>query len=102
LNSFLLLASHVPRSDWGFGHCAVETKSADALWRAGHTLKGTCANLGALQAAGTALELERVAAAANLSGAEQTLEVLEDQIQRARELLDEFKQECCNENPNRR
>ncbi len=65
-------------------------------------MRGTCANLGAVQAAATALELERAAAAGNFSRTQESLQLLEAQVQNARELLEEFKQECCDANPNRR
>ncbi len=81
---------------------AVENKDADALHLAAHSMKGTCANLGAVQAAATALELERAAAAGNFSRTQESLQLLEAQVQNARELLEEFKQECCDANPNRR
>jgi len=73
---------------------AIDEKQSDLLRRAAHNLKGTCGNLGAHEAAATALELEEVAAAGNFSGAEQSLRSLEEQIQRAGRLLDDLRQEC--------
>lgn len=73
---------------------AIDKKQADALRRAAHTLKGTCGNLGAPEAAATALELEKLAAAGDLSHAQESLRSLEEQIQRASKLLDDLKQEC--------
>ena len=74
---------------------AIDKKQSDALRRAAHTLKGTCGNLGAPEAAATALELEKLAAAGDLSHAQGCLGSLEEQIQRASKLLDELKQECA-------
>jgi two-component system, sensor histidine kinase and response regulator len=73
---------------------AIDKKQADALRRAAHTLKGTCGNLGALEAAATALELEKLAAAGDLPHAQESLRSLEEQIQQASKLLAELKQEC--------
>jgi len=73
---------------------AIDRKQPDALRRAAHTLKGTCGNLGAVEAAATALELEKLAAAGDLSHAPESLQLLEEQIHRASKLLDELKQEC--------
>ena len=73
---------------------AIENKQADLLRRAAHTLKGTCGNLGAPEAAATSLELEKLAAVGDLSRAREILRILEEQIQRAGRLLDELRQEC--------
>jgi CheY-like chemotaxis protein len=73
---------------------AIDKKQADTLRRAAHTLKGTCGNLGAVEAAATALELEKLAVGGDLSHAQESLRSLEEQIQRASKLLDELKQEC--------
>jgi two-component system, sensor histidine kinase and response regulator len=73
---------------------AIDAKQADLLRRAAHTLKGTCGNLGAPEAAATAWELEKLAAAGDLSGAHECLRSLEEQIQRAGKLLDCLRQEC--------
>jgi PAS domain S-box-containing protein len=80
---------------------ALDGKQADVVRRAAHTLKGTCGNLGAPQAAASALELEKLAAAGNISGAQASLRSLEEQIQRAGKLLDDLKQECLHENLDR-
>jgi hypothetical protein len=50
--------------------------------------------LGAVEAASTALELEKLAATGDLSHAQESFRSLEEQIQRASKLLDELKQEC--------
>jgi PAS domain S-box-containing protein len=73
---------------------AIDKKQPDLLRRAAHTLKGTCGNLGAPEAAATALELEELAAAGDFSGAQQSLRSLEEQIERAGRLLDDLRQEC--------
>jgi len=73
---------------------AIENKQADLLRRAAHTLKGTCGNLGVPEAAATSLDLEKLAAAGDLSRAQEILRTLEEQIQRAGGLLDELRQEC--------
>src|SRR5690348_910340 len=73
---------------------AIDKKDAAALRRAAHTLKGTCGNLGVPEAAATALELEKQAAADDLSQAQEVLRLLESQVRRAGQLLDELKQEC--------
>jgi two-component system sensor histidine kinase/response regulator len=73
---------------------ALDKKQADVVRRAAHTLKGTCGNLGVPEAAATALELEKLAAAGDLSRARESLLVLEEKVQRAGKLLDEVKQEC--------
>ena len=73
---------------------AIGKKQADDVRRAAHTLKGTCGNLGAPEAAATALELERLAATGDLSRAQDILRALEVQIERAAKLLDDLKQEC--------
>ena len=73
---------------------ALERKEAEVVRRAAHTLKGTCGNLGAPEAAATALELEKLAAAGDLSLGQAMFRSLEEQIQRAGELLDNLKQEC--------
>jgi CheY-like chemotaxis protein len=73
---------------------AIDEKQSDLLRRAAHNLKGTCGNLGAHEAAATALELEELAAAGDFSGAQQSLRSLEEQIQRAGRLLDDLRQEC--------
>jgi two-component system, sensor histidine kinase and response regulator len=73
---------------------AIAQKQADALRRAAHTLKGTCANLGVSEAAANAQELEKLAAAGDFYRAHESLRKLEEQIQRAGRLLDDFKQEC--------
>ena len=73
---------------------AIGKKQADDVRRAAHTLKGTCGNLGAPEAAATVLELERLAATGDLSRAQDILRALEVQIERAAKLLDDLKQEC--------
>jgi two-component system, sensor histidine kinase and response regulator len=73
---------------------AIDKKQAEVVRRAAHTLKGTCGNLGAPEAAATALELEKLAAAGDLSRAHESLRSLEAQIQRAGRLLDDLRQEC--------
>ena len=73
---------------------AIDKKDATALRRAAHTLKGTCGNLGAPEAAATALELEKQASAGDLSQVREILRLLESQVQRAGRLLDDLKQEC--------
>jgi two-component system sensor histidine kinase/response regulator len=73
---------------------AIDTKQTDLLRRAAHTLKGTCGNLGAPEAAATALELEKLAATGDLSNAHDSLRLLEEQIQQASRLLDGLRQEC--------
>jgi HPt (histidine-containing phosphotransfer) domain-containing protein len=73
---------------------AIGKRQADAVRRAAHTLKGTCGNLGAPEAAARALELERLAATGDLSRAQDILRALEVQIERAAKLLDDLKQEC--------
>jgi two-component system sensor histidine kinase/response regulator len=73
---------------------ALDTKQAEVVRRAAHTLKGTCGNLGVPQAAATALELEKLAAAGDISGAQDRFRLLEEEIQRAGKLLDDLKQEC--------
>ncbi len=73
---------------------ALDKKQADALRRAVHTLKGTCGNLGVSEAAASAQELEKLAAAGDFSRAHESLRTLEEQIQRAGRLLDDLKQEC--------
>ena len=73
---------------------AIDTKQADLLRLAAHTLKGTCGNLGAPEAAATALQLEKLAATGDLSRARDHLRLLEEQIQQAGKLLDGLRQEC--------
>lgn len=73
---------------------AIDAKQADLLRRAAHTLKGTCGNLGVPEAAATALELEKLAAAGDLSHAQECLRSLEEQVQRVGKLLDGLRQEC--------
>ena len=75
-------------------HEALDKKDASTLRRAAHTLKGTCGSLGAPEAAATALELEKQAAAGDLSRAQEIVRLLESQVQRAGRLLDGLKQEC--------
>jgi len=71
----------------------IDNNQSDAVRRAAHTLKGTCGNLGAPEAAATAQELEKLAAGGDLSRADANLRLLEEQIQRASRLLDDLKQE---------
>ena len=73
---------------------AIGKKEAEIAKRAAHTLKGTCGNLGAPDAAATALELEKLAAAQDFAGAESKLRSLEVQIDQVGRLLDEFRLEC--------
>jgi len=73
---------------------AIDKKQPDLLRRAAHTLKGTCGNLGATEAAATALELEKLAASGDLSRAHESLRSLEEQIKMAGKLLDGLRQEC--------
>ena len=73
---------------------AIDRKQADLLRRAAHTLKGTCGNLGAPEAAATALELEKLAASGDFSRAHESSRLLEEQIQQAGKLLDGLRQEC--------
>jgi PAS domain S-box-containing protein len=73
---------------------AIDKKKADVVRRAAHSLKGTCGNLGAPEAAATALELEKFAAAGDLTRALDSLRSLETQIQRAARLLDDLREEC--------
>src|SRR5260370_6713449 len=56
---------------------AIDKKQPDLLRRAAHTLKGTCGNLGAPEAAATALELEKLAASGDFSRAHESLRSLE-------------------------
>jgi len=74
----------------------LDTKKPDVVRHAAHTLKGTCGNLGASQAAATAAELEKLAAAGNISGGQDIFRSLEEQVQRAGKLLDGLKQECLS------
>ena len=73
---------------------AIEKKQADAVRRAAHTLKGTCGNLGAPEAAAAAWELEKLAATGDLSRAHESLRSLEAQIQQAGRLLADFRHTC--------
>ena len=73
---------------------ALDKKQASAVERAAHTLKGTCGTLGAPEAAAAALELEKLAAAGDLSRARESLRLLEERVRWAGKLLDEVKQEC--------
>ena len=73
---------------------AIEKKQADAVRRAAHTLKGTCGNLGAPEAAAAAWELEKLAATGDLSGAQESLRSLEAQIEQAGKLLADLREEC--------
>jgi two-component system sensor histidine kinase/response regulator len=73
---------------------AIEKKQADAVRRAAHTLKGTCGNLGAPEAAAAAWELEKLAATGDLSRAQESLRSLEAQIEQAGKLLADLRQEC--------
>jgi CheY-like chemotaxis protein/HPt (histidine-containing phosphotransfer) domain-containing protein len=73
---------------------AIDKKQPDLLRRAAHTLKGTCGNLGAPEAAAIALELEKLAASGDLSRAHESLRSLEEHIQRAGNLLDDLRLEC--------
>jgi len=73
---------------------AIGKKEAETAKRAAHTLKGTCGNLGAPEAAATALELEKLAAAQDFASAESKLRSLEAQIERLGKLLDELRLEC--------
>jgi PAS domain S-box-containing protein len=73
---------------------AIGKKEPEIAKRAAHTLKGTCGNLGAPDAAATALELEKLAAAQDFAGAESKLRSLEAQINQVGKLLDEFRLEC--------
>jgi CheY-like chemotaxis protein len=73
---------------------AIDKKEAEVVRRAAHTLKGTCGSLGAPEAAATALELEKFAAAGDLSHALDSLRSLETQIQKAGRLLDGLREEC--------
>ena len=72
---------------------AIGKKEAETAKRAAHTLKGTCGNLGAPDAAATALELEKLAAAQDFDGAQSKLRSLEAQIERLGKLLDELRLE---------
>jgi PAS domain S-box-containing protein len=73
---------------------AIGKKESELVKRAAHTLKGTCGNLGAPDAATTAVELEKLAAAQDFAGAESKLLSLEVQIDQVGKLLDEFRLEC--------
>jgi two-component system sensor histidine kinase/response regulator len=73
---------------------AIDHKQADAVRRAAHSLKGTCGNLGAPEAAAAAWGLEKLAATGDLSGAHESLRSLEAQIQQAGKLLAELREEC--------
>jgi PAS domain S-box-containing protein len=73
---------------------AIDKKQADTVRRAAHTLKGTCGNLGAPEAAAQALDLERLAATGDLSRAQESFRTLKAQIERTVRLLDDLKQEC--------
>jgi two-component system sensor histidine kinase/response regulator len=80
---------------------AVRNKQADSLKRAAHTFKGTCGNLGAVEAARTARELEKLAETGDFSGAEARVPVLEAQIEHAGRLLEELREEHLHENSRR-
>lgn len=73
---------------------AIGKKEADLMKRAAHTLKGTCGNLGAPDAAATALELEKLAAVRDFAGAKSKLRSLEAQIEQLAKLLDDLRLEC--------
>jgi two-component system sensor histidine kinase/response regulator len=72
---------------------AIDKNQAEVVKLAAHTLKGTCGNLGAPEAAAVASELEKLAATGNLTRANDCLRALETQIQRVGTLLDEFRGE---------
>jgi two-component system sensor histidine kinase/response regulator len=72
---------------------AIDKNQAEVVKLAAHTLKGTCGNLGAPEAAAAASELEKLAATGNLTRANDYLCALETQIQRVGTLLDEFRGE---------
>ena len=74
-------------------HDAIENNQAELVKLAAHTLKGTCGNLGAPEAAAVASELEHLAAAGDLTHAKDSLRSLKAQIERLGTLLDEFRVE---------
>ena len=63
---------------------AVAEKSADALGKAAHGLKGAAANIGAVQVAEIARELECLGNSGSITGAEALLTALETRLSRAR------------------
>jgi two-component system sensor histidine kinase/response regulator len=73
---------------------AIRRRDAEFVKRAAHTLKGTCSNLGAHDAAAASLDLERFAAAQDFPRAEEALRSLEAHIDQVGKLLDEFRAEC--------
>jgi len=74
-------------------HDAIENNKAELVRLAAHTLKGTCGNLGAPEAAAVASELEHLAAAGDLTHAKDSLRSLRAHIERLGTLLDEFRVE---------
>jgi len=73
---------------------AIGKKEAALVKRAAHTLRGTCGNLGAVEAAAITLDLEKLVAGGDFSRAEDKLRSLEVQIERVGKLLDELRHEC--------
>ena len=69
---------------------AVDSKSADALQRAAHTMKGSVSTFGAQSAVEAALKLERIARSGELEGAENGYEILAAEVKRLREALEEI------------
>ena len=69
---------------------SVDARNADALQRAAHTIKGSVATFGARGAVDAALKLERIGRSVELDGVESACAILEAEVKRLCEALEEL------------
>lgn len=68
----------------------LEKGDAGGFERTAHTLKGSASNMGALRMSALAADLQKIGVSGNLTGAEKTLERLEEEYNRVRPALEKF------------
>lgn len=73
-------------------HQAIAQGDATRLAQTAHSLKGSSANIGAQRVARVCLELERCGKANDLTNVAEQLAVLEQEVERARQALQKFKE----------
>jgi HPt (histidine-containing phosphotransfer) domain-containing protein len=66
----------------------LEKDDAEAVERVAHTLKGSCANMGALRMAEVCEDLQEMGRSGDLSGASELVEQLEAEFGRVRQALE--------------
>ena len=74
---------------------AINEKNHSAVYRLGHTLKGSSANVSAFAMSAVALQIEAAGKEGNLDSAGEFLQTLEEEFEKLKKALAGFKIYCC-------